>query len=48
LVVIAAVAQELAFEVLDQGEDAAGDDIAFDLREREFDLIEPQEIGQSG
>src|SRR5258708_22308775 len=47
LVVMTDVAHELARQVVDRGEDAAGDDIAFDAAEPEFDLIEPRGIGRS-
>src|SRR5580704_7343012 len=47
LVVMTDVARELARQIVDRGEDAAGDDIAFDAAEPEFDLIEPLGIGRS-
>src|SRR6266478_662842 len=47
LVVMTDVAHELARQVVDRGEDAAGDDVAFDAAEPEFDLIEPRGIGRS-
>ena len=40
------VAHELAGQVLDRGEDAAGNDIALDLGEPVFDLIEPGGVGR--
>jgi hypothetical protein len=40
-VVLADVAHELLFEVFDRGKDAAGNDIALNLGEPDFDLIEP-------
>ncbi len=44
LVVMTDVAHELARQVLDQGEDPTGNDVALDLGEPEFDLIEPRGI----
>jgi hypothetical protein len=44
-VVEADVAQELSGEVVDGGEDAPGDDVAFDFGEDQFHLIEPRGIG---
>src|SRR3984893_10134266 len=41
------VTHELARQVVDRGEDPAGDDLAFDAAEPEFDLIEPRRIGRS-
>src|ERR1700693_2754593 len=41
------VAQELARQVVDRGKDPAGDHIAFDPAEPEFNLIEPRGIGGS-
>ena len=41
LVVMTDVTHELARQVVDRGEDPAGDHIAFDAAEPEFDLIEP-------
>jgi hypothetical protein len=35
------VATELARQVGDRGEDAAGDDVAFDLGKLDLDLVEP-------
>ena len=40
------VAYELAGQVLDRGEDTAGDDIALDPGEPVFDLIEPRGVGR--
>jgi len=47
LVVMADVAHELAREVLDRGENPAGDHLAFDAGEPQVDLIEPRGIGWS-
>jgi hypothetical protein len=47
LVVMTDVTHELARQVVDRGEDPAGDHIAFDAAEPEFDLIEPRGIGAS-
>ena len=47
LVVMTDVAHELARQVLDRGEDPAGDHIAFDPGEPQFNLIEPRGIGRS-
>ena len=47
LVVMTDVAHELARQVVDRGEDPAGDHLAFDAAEPEFDLIEPRGIGRS-
>ena len=47
LVVMTDVTHELARQVVDRGEDPAGDHIAFDAAEPEFDLIEPRGIGRS-
>jgi hypothetical protein len=41
------VAHGLARQVLDRGKDPAGDHIAFDPAEPEFNLIEPRGIGGS-
>src|SRR3984893_18210346 len=41
------VTHELAGEVDPGGQDPAGDDLAFDAAEPEFDLIEPRRIGRS-
>jgi len=43
-VVLADVAHELALEIGHGGEDAAGDDIALDLGEPEFNLVEPGRV----
>src|SRR5512134_2540506 len=43
-VVEADVANELASEIVDGGEDTSGNDVAFDLREPIFDLIEPRRV----
>ena len=40
------VAHELAGQILDRGEDAAGNDIALDPGEPVFNLIEPGGIGR--
>jgi hypothetical protein len=45
-VVVADVAHQLAREVFDRGEDAAGNDIALDLGKPVFDLVEPRGIGR--
>ena len=45
-VVLADVAHELAGEVVDRGEDAAGNDVALDFGEPQFNLIEPRRIGR--
>ena len=47
LVVMTEVTHELARQVVDRGEDPAGDHLAFDPAEPEFDLIEPRGIGGS-
>jgi hypothetical protein len=41
------VAAELAGQIGDGGEDAAGDDFALDFGEPQFDLIEPGGVGGS-
>ena len=41
------VAHELAGQVLDRGEDPAGNHIAFDRGEPVFDLVEPGGVGRS-
>src|SRR5882757_6194794 len=41
------VTHELTRQVVDRGEDPAGDHLAFDAAEPEFDLIEPRGIGRS-
>ncbi len=46
-VVMADVAHEFAREIVDRSKDAAGNDVALDLGEPEFDLIEPRGIGRS-
>ena len=46
LVVVPDVTTNLAREVRDRGEDAAREQIAFDLRKPEFDLIEPGRVGR--
>ena len=38
------VAHELSCEIVDGGKDASGDDLAFDLGEPDFDLVEPGRI----
>ncbi len=43
---MADVAHELAGQVLDRGEDTAGDDIALDPGEPVFDLIKPRGVGR--
>src|SRR5260370_38899238 len=45
-IVVTAIARELARQVLDRGEDPAGNDIALDLGEPVFDLIEPRGVGR--
>ena len=35
------IAHELSFEIRHRGKDATGDDVAFDLGEPEFNLVEP-------
>ena len=35
------IAHELSFEIRHRGKDATGDDVAFDLGEPQFDLVEP-------
>jgi len=47
LVVMTDVAHELARQIVDRGEDPAGNHIAFDPAEPEFDLIKPRGIGRS-
>ena len=46
VIVVTNVGDDLASEVRDRCEDAAGDHVAFDLREPEFHLIEPRAIGR--
>jgi hypothetical protein len=41
------VAHELAGQVRNRGEDAAGNDIALDLGKPVFDLVEPGGVGRS-
>jgi hypothetical protein len=41
------VATELASQIRDRGEDAAGDDFAFDLGEPDLDLVKPGRICRS-
>ena len=41
------VSHEFLCEIVDEGEDAACNDVAFDLGEPDFDLIEPGRIGRS-
>ena len=41
------VTHELARQVLDRSEDAAGDDVALDFGEPKLDLIEPGGVGRS-
>ena len=38
------IAHQFLAEVLDRGKDASGDDIALDLREPQFDLVEPRGV----
>src|ERR1700724_214376 len=45
-IVVTDVTHELAGQVLDRGEDSAGDDLAFDPGEPVFDLIEPGGVGR--
>ena len=45
LVVLGDVAHELVVKVTGGGEDAAVDEVAFDLAEPEFDLVEPRGVG---
>ena len=40
------VATEFASQIRDRGENAAGDDLAFDLGEPDLDLVEPRGIGR--
>jgi hypothetical protein len=40
------VAHDLAFEIVSRGEDAASDQVTLDLREPDFDLIEPGRVGR--
>ena len=40
------VATEFASQVRDRGENAAGDDLAFDLGKPDLDLVEPRRIGR--
>jgi hypothetical protein len=47
LIVMTNVPHELASKIGFGGEDASGDDIALDLREPDFDLVEPGGIGRS-
>ena len=44
LIVLADIAHQIAPEILDRGQDAAGNDVALDLGEPEFDLMEPRRI----
>jgi hypothetical protein len=44
LVVMADVPANLAREIVDRGKNAAREQISFDLREPEFDLIEPRRV----
>jgi hypothetical protein len=41
------IAHQFPGEILDRGEDATRDNVAFDLGEPEFDLVEPRAIGGS-
>ncbi len=47
-VVVTDVAHELAGQVLDRGEDPAGNHIALDLGKPVFDLVEPGGVGHGG
>ena len=40
------VAHDLASQVIDRGEDAAGNEVAFNLAEPDFDLVEPRGVGR--
>src|SRR5688500_7867891 len=46
-IVMADVAADLASEIGDGGEDAAGNDVTLDLGEPELDLVEPGRVGRS-
>jgi hypothetical protein len=46
-VVVADVAHDLAFKVGLGGEDPSGDQVALDLGEPDFDLVEPRGISRS-
>src|SRR5262245_31773627 len=46
LVVMPNVPTNLAREIVDRGEDASGEQVAFDLGEPELDLIEPRRVGR--
>ena len=43
---MADVAHELAGQVFDRGENTAGNDLALDFGEPEFDLVEPGRVGR--
>ena len=45
-IVVTDIAHELAGQVLDRGEDPAGNDIALDPGEPVFDLIEPRGVSR--
>ncbi len=45
-VVLADVAHELAPQICSRGEDAAIDEVAFDLAEPQLDLIQPRGVGR--
>ncbi len=45
-IVGADVTHDLSFEVILRGEDAAGDQVALDLGEPDFDLVEPGGVGR--
>ena len=39
------VAHDLSFEIVSRPEDAASDQVTLDLREPDFDLVEPGRVG---
>lgn len=45
-IVLSDIAHDFAFEVMSGREDAAGNEVAFNLREPQFDLVEPGRIGR--
>ena len=45
-IVGADIAHDFAVQIFDRSKDAAGDEIALNFREPDFDLIEPRRIGR--
>ncbi len=45
-VALADVADQFAGEIVDPGEDTAGNDVALDFAEPDFDLVKPPGIGR--